>query len=496
MQPTIEQQHVIDLVNAEDGVSVAVEAGAGTGKTSTLVEIATSTDRIGYYVAFNRAIVQDAGRRMPDTVISSTAHSLAMKSVGHHYRHRLNQGRVRGWEIARRIGMQPLTVDIGVKGKRLSDDYLAGLAMRALRNFCFSAEEKPLPRHVPYIEGIDMPNAAMGRTYHNNDKVREHLAPFLERAWADVINPEGTLPFTHDHYLKIWQLSEPRIPGEFILFDEAQDAAPVMLAAIGAQDAQLVFVGDSQQQIYEWRGAVNALSTVDTSQRAFLTQSFRFGQAVADVANICLGKLRAELRLVGLASIESEVVSASMIREPDAILCRTNAGAMNKVMAAQRGGKRVHLVGGGGEIGSFVRAAKMLQDGQKVWYADLACFDSWGEVEEYVQNDPQGDELALMVKLIDEYGVEAILEALDHMPQERYAELVVSTAHKAKGREWDRVQLSGDFMVEDLPPEEWRLIYVAATRARRVLDLSQCHALRSAYEHKPLPMTLSGTGDA
>lgn len=53
-----------------------------------------------------------------------------------------------------------------------------------------------------------------------------------------------------------------------------------------------------------------------------------------------------------------------------------------------------------------------------------------------------------------------------------------ATGHKAKGREWDSVTLSSDFeprLNKDVPPkqvlnqEEARLLYVAATRARKLL---------------------------
>ena len=55
-----------------------------------------------------------------------------------------------------------------------------------------------------------------------------------------------------------------------------------------------ILVGDQHQQIYSFRGAVNALDLVMesslTSVRAnhILTQSFRFGADIAFLANSCL----------------------------------------------------------------------------------------------------------------------------------------------------------------------------------------------------------------
>jgi hypothetical protein len=81
-----------------------------------------------------------------------------------------------------------------------------------------------------------------------------------------------------------------------------------------------------------------------------------------------------------------------------------------------------------------------------------------------------------MVTLLDKFGVDTIMDALDGQPSEAEADVVVSTAHKAKGREWPTVRLADDFPDEHDPgvPEQTRLAYVAVTRAQHVLD---CNAV-------------------
>ena len=39
---------------------------------------------------------------------------------------------------------------------------------------------------------------------------------------------------------------------------------------------------------YSWRGAVNAMQVLDTDHACQISQSFRFGQPIADVANAVL----------------------------------------------------------------------------------------------------------------------------------------------------------------------------------------------------------------
>lgn len=483
LTPTPEQDECIGYFLTGD--PLVIEAGAGTGKSSTLELIARNTERLGTYVAFNRAVVNDAKLRFPMHVTSSTVHGIAMRAVGQRYRHRLPTIRAAGYQLAKWLDIGPVIVRYDDRNKVLQPGYLAGLVMKGIARWCASADAVPHESYIPFVNGIDTVDAAGHRKSHNNDELRKHLAPKLHEAWADLCDPEGRLPFTHDHYVKIWQGGDPCIPGDFVLFDEAQDASPVMSAAVAHQakrGAQLVYVGDSQQSIYGWRGAINALADLE-GQRAFLTQSFRFGPAIAEVANVLLSELDAEIRLVGHPEMSSRV---GAVNEPRAVLCRSNAGAIDAVLRLQRAGHQPHLVGGGEEVVRFAKAVAELQDKGSTYHPELACFSSWAEVQAYVADDPAGDELALMVKLITEYGLQIILDALDGMIAENQADVIVSTAHRSKGREWQTVRLAGDFPEPGergaAAAEELRLAYVAATRARDVLDLRMCEPLHSRMQ--------------
>lgn len=233
------------------------------------------------------------------------------------------------------------------------------------------------------------------------------------------------------------------------------------------------YVGDgivthNCQQIYSFTGAVNALAQVQVETRTFLTQSFRFGPAVAEVANQVLAALDADLRIVGTPALESRVCT---LAEPDAILCRTNAEAVTEMLKTIESGRKAHLVGKGAEVISFVKGAVQLMDEGWSSHFDLGCFKTWAEVQTYVEEDEQGGDLRLLVNLIDEFGAETILNALENMPKERDADVVICTAHKSKGLEWNRVRLAGDFP-EQPKDEELRLLYVAVTRARLELDIT------------------------
>ena len=481
--PTSEQVAARDLFST--GHPLVIEAGAGTGKSSTLDLLGRSTTRRGQYCAFNKALVSDAQGMFPENVAVNTIHSLAFRAVGRTYAARLNEARrLRNEDVARFLRLEGFDIGEGAVRRRMAPGWLAGQVLSAVRRFCQSADETPSGSHVAYVEGLDMPTTDGRRTYTNNDTLRRFLAPFILRAWLDLCQTRGSLRFEHAHYLKLWQLGNPVIPVEFVLLDEAQDVSPVMEAIIFAQEqAQLVAVGDRAQELYAWAGAQDSmprLAAREGAQTAYLSQSFRFGQPIADVANILLTHLGTPLRLRGLASITSTVQYDEPLEMPHAVLCRTNATAVRRVLVEQGKGRRAALVGDGKDVLSFAEGAQQLQQQGHTSHRELSCFPSWGMVQAFVANDPNGDELRLLVRLVDEFGTETIQKALGRLPREADAEIVVSTAHKAKGRAWPTVSLADDFPAELTDDAEIKLLYVAATRARQTLDVSACPALTEA----------------
>jgi hypothetical protein len=230
---------------------------------------------------------------------------------------------------------------------------------------------------------------------------------------------------------------------------------------------------------------VDALKKTGIENQVFLTQSFRFGPAIAKQANRVLQALDARLRLKGFDKIDSVIDFA---HSPDCYLTRTNASAVRRMLEEIDMGRRPHLMGGGMDVKMFAEGARDLMQGRASTHHDLACFSTWGEVEEYVEQDAQGDELRLLVRLCNDFSPNTIISALDRMPKEQWADVLISTAHKAKGREWHSVKLSDDFPApkeegDTIEPAELRLLYVAVTRASHKLDPYSCPMLMSLPQY-------------
>ena len=282
LNPTPEQAAIIDAARA--GKHVVIQAGAGTGKTSTLRMVADALGaRPAIYVAYNRAIAAEAAADFPRHVKCRTAHSLAMAAVGGTYRHRLGGPRQPARRAAELLGTVWLDLR---RDLQISPVQLARIAIETVRAFCYSADDDIAARHVPAQNGI-------GGADHTN--LAAAVLPYARRAWSDLCDPGGLLRFEHDHYLKMWALTRPCLHAQVVLLDEAQDSNPLVARLVCDQhQAQQIAVGDSCQSLYGWRGAVDALKSWPADERLYLSQSWRFGPPIADEANKWLAQMDTE----------------------------------------------------------------------------------------------------------------------------------------------------------------------------------------------------------
>lgn len=461
LTPTDEQLAIIDAFNA--GEDLRIQAGAGAGKTSTLILLARERlEDSGTFIAYNRAIKDDAAAKLPFNTDAVTSHSLAFRAVGIDYKHRLNGPRLSTKATAEIMGVRPVRVgDHPVLGNFA----LTRMVSDTVKQFTYSDSDEITAGHVPGVPGYS--DAEMA-------ELKAHVLPYARRAWADITSLDGKLRFEHDHYLAMWALTHPRIEGDFLMLDEAQDANPRLTGLFSEQThAQRVAVGDSSQSIYGWRGAKDALKVLPGRQLT-LSQSFRFGQAIADEANDWLDVLEADLRLTGSRPGPSRVTR--YLPDAKTVLCRTNMGCMGEAMQALDDDRPVAVVGGTQQIEGLAKACLDLQERHETVHPELLAFGSWDEVVEYSE-DHGGEDLRPMVKLVTRYGAKGILYATKRFVAEEKADLIVSTAHKAKGREWPAVRIGNDFRQEpdqdtgviELPRDEAMLAYVAVTRAQESL---------------------------
>lgn len=483
-QATNEQTAIVDRAVAKH--PLLVEALAGTGKTSTLGMIANAMpQRRGTYLAFNRSIANDAGRKFSsDQVLASTVHSRAFQAVGINYRHRLEGGEGAGRLTPLRL-MQHYRY--GAMGA-ITPLSRAGLVKKTLTNFLSTMQPEPSPLNVPKS---DLKHLSAGRAWRQEDvdALTELLADDAHTLWKDMQAPDSDLPMLHDGYLRLWAEGNPRLPGDFIMLDEAQDASEVIKHVVLSQDAQPIIVGDPRQQIYEWRGAINLMEELDWDKN-YLSQSFRFGNQIASAANLVLDHLASPVKMRGFETDRSQ------LPQTRAMLYRTNAGVFGELLerTLQRQ-QQVHVVGGTGDMYQMLNAVSALKKGQQTAHPDFVGFSSWPEYAEAAEAYNAPHEMRLLVKMVKKHPMKRLKEAVGTAKgvEEGAADMTLLTAHKGKGREWAHVAIGNDFPLPEGNPmldtldntigtEEARLQYVALTRGQA--NLYGCRSMVNTWRER------------
>lgn len=478
--PTEEQSSAMRMF--QEGNQLKITAVAGSGKSSTLLGIARleaqrNPARRGLYLAFNRSVAKEASGKFPQQVQASTAHSLA-------YRHirttsygplltKLDAPLATWKTVISAVGAEKLWLTSSGRPRPLSDYTIARLSMGTVEQFCQSTDEKIGPHHVPLPPGVEGADRAA---------LQDKVMRCARRAWANLLDPNKfEVRFTPSHYLKMWAMTGPRVgrEGDYLLFDEAQDANPILRDLVLQQEhLQTVFVGDSAQAIYGFTGAVDSLKLLPGRAEATLTQSWRFGPVVADAANQYLELLDTGVRVRGNPGRDSVLIDDH--GAVDAVLCRTNADAIAEVMAAQKANVPTALEGDVRAALRFCESAEKLMDGRSPQDPALMAFSSWSDLGDYAENAPGASEIKVFYDLIEEHGVDAVRNTMNSLVNPRQAQLSVLTCHKSKGLEYPRVRVNRNWEIDPEDHQgagseaelqnEYRLAYVALTRAMDGLD--------------------------
>jgi hypothetical protein len=463
--PTSEQLAAIEAFST--GRNLRINAFAGSGKTSTLSLLSQSTERTGIYAAFNRACVRDSKSKFGSNVQCATLHGIAFRSLLKRFGKEKLIGKLNANVVLTYLPID----DFKNRVLSLSQQQLANLSLTLVRRFAQTREKQI--RDIP----VPTPGIMSRLDEQTISYLGEVLYSLAERLWELMTSSNSSIPLGHDGYLKYWALTEPVLKADFLLLDEAQDTNDVVLGLLERQHCQLVYVGDRHQQIYEWRGAVNALDRVQATEECELTKSFRFGQRIADAANRALAILGEKSRITGNDAVSSVI---GPVTKPDSIVARGNVTVLVAVIACLDNGDIPYIEGGTDDLKRLIRGVYDLKDKGFSSVPEFFGFESWDQVVQYSETE-YGQELAPFVKLVQAFGVNSLWHVLKRVASNvDEASVTISTAHKAKGREWTAVKLEDDFVLaqEDndgcampIANEEIRVLYVAATRAKKHLQL-------------------------
>ncbi|KQR40783.1 hypothetical protein ASF71_01035 [Deinococcus sp. Leaf326] len=513
MQPSTYQQEIFNWVKSGSGHAI-VAATAGAGKTTTAVQCAgLLAGRQVLFLAFNKHAAEQLKERLPAGCTASTIHSLGMGAL----RRALPNG-------------APNTKSD--KLKAVSAMVLDPLMIQNLETY--KATQEALMRLADFVRLTLTDPANPEAVLDMVDSYGVDLDPEVEAAalklLPDVLahserlaREQGIIDFTDMIYLPVQWGLRPRTY-DFVIVDEAQDLnaaqLEVVLSAV-KRGGRVMAIGDRNQAIYGWAGADHRSMDVIKARlgAAELPLSVtyrcpvshvRLAQAVTPDILPAPGAAEGVVRDVKREELHKHVAPG------DLILCRVTA----PLIAAC-----YELIGEG--VNATVRgrdiAAGLIKLIEKIMgrNPDMAAFPErvmayrtlqvasltsrhLGDEDKLARAvddlDDKLEVLKIVVAKANPRTVSDLKNALNSIFDDSRPAVILSTVHRAKGLEADRVAiLRGELLPhprastpQDIEGERC-VKFVALTRSKRellwVLESGQQPAL-DAPAPAPLPLPL------
>lgn len=472
-----------------------VQACAGSGKTTLLCMVAAELppSASNCALAFNKTIADEMGRRLPPHVQASTMHSAGFRAV-----RRLHPGiRVEGRKSRRVAQSLPDVTRLPRHQQQAVVGDLLDLTPQ-VHNLLLDPADLTVVR------------AAMDRAGKELAAADQSL-PLLAGMIKAMSEDNTELTFDEMLYRPATDHRYPVAPFHNTLCDESQDLNPVQHALLDrivarGERGRLVFVGDSAQAIYAFRGAysdsMERLRTAWGAATLPLDVCFRCPASVVAAARTVLGDRR-DLIHHAPGAAEGAVICRPYGRQEwaqtwaeweggDMVLSRYNAPLATLAFRLLR--ERRACVIRGRDLGAgLVRWVESLKADTVEDLLSLARAATEAEVARLTRAEAdeniiaqRWDRLETLVALA--MGCATVGDLLrvladlftDDCPA---GKILLSTVHKAKGLEAERVTWVGP----DAPPtglegQEANLAYVAVTRARERL------VLQGWPRKEPLPL--------
>jgi len=476
--PSPMQQDFFNWVEQGSG-SAILEAVAGSGKTTTLIHATKLMKGSVFFGAFNKAIAEEIAHKTASNhnVCASTLHSAGYSIWKSH----VGKCKVDSWKVTN------IFRELYSSEKELEFQYCVRDLVSFAKQSALSAAVRDCPEYDSrWYEFIDRYSIA---TPDGEDEQAVEMAKaVLEKSneMKDVVDFDDMI------YLPVLHSVRSATQYDWVLIDEAQDTnysrrkLSLLLLKSGGR---LCAVGDRHQAIYGFTGAnSDALDLIRQEVGAItlpLTVTYRCPHLVVEEARRYVSHISAfESNPVGLVK-HLDQQALFMAAAGDAILCRVNAPLVDLVykFIARGIGAKVE----GREIGTNLKTLlKKIPD-----YSSFRTFfhglEVWGDKEvekltskgHFVKARSLEDKLYclnIIANRAESMGLnslspkEAILREIDSLFGDNLSGVVIlSSIHKAKGREWKNVYYLTTPTRKNLQDweleQERNLAYVAITRS-------------------------------
>lgn len=470
MLPSKYQKVIYNFVE-KSKKSIKVQAVAGSGKTTTLIECFKLIPRnaSSIYLAYNNHVVKEFKKKnLNSSVEISTLHSLGWRALAKHYRGpKLDVNKVSD-KIAKYCNKKDIPWNI-----RPYYFYVINKLVNLMRNnLCFDIDkvEELAYRHDILCLKDEIEIALAIFEACDNDKKK---FDFADMVYQPAIDDKIRM-----------------VKYDYVFVDESQDLSTAQIKLISRilkPDTRVIAVGDINQAIYGFAGSdVDSYKKISTLRDNFielpLSVCYRCSKAVVEHAKDIVkqiepfdGNIQGSVRMGELAQI----------RYGDWVLCRNTKPLVSLCVHLIKCGIKAKVKGRdiGRDITALVKKAKastifdlkIYMNGEYLKAKQKLAARNIERPERHPKLFFLQEKIELILVLCKEVQtVKELIDFIDGIFSDDIDGIVLSTIHKAKGLENERIFLIlPELMPNQFAVQEWQiqqetnLHYVAITRAKK-----------------------------
>lgn len=458
--------------------NMVIRARAGSGKTTTLVNLAKRLPQSKSitFVAFNKHIQEELKRKLPSNIYVYTSHGLGYSAIKRKYK----DAEIDEFKVDKVLTKHLKSWDLSQVANVM--EYVT--VMKQMINLIRLTLTFDANRVLELAERYDL-------KFDLEDTKRAFLV--LE----EMLNDKKTIDFTDMVYLPVVDKKIWMFPQDYVLVDEAQDLSKAqheMIKKLVKWDkvtnkptTRLIFCGDDLQAIYGFTGAdtnsFDNLTRFPNTKVLPLTTTFRCAKNIVAEANKIVTDIRPmETAEDGIVRIGSALDEAG---DGDFILARKTLPLVRMffsflimkkkatIKGSDFGINLIHMFEGEkslAQLGATLtnNLNKFREKLQKVGVFNV------DEHTGYVMLKDKTDVIRFLMKMVN--SVDELKLMITGIFKDNVTDgIMLSTVHKAKGLEADRVFI---IKPKDMPlgvskgwmyQQEMNLKYIAITRAKKEL---------------------------
>ena len=445
--------------------NLVIEAVAGSGKSTTILEAAMRVAGSVGIIAFNKAIAVELEGKITSRLMTQaqakTFHSAGNGAINSYLK---GNGKKRAEIDDKKVNK--IVDEICVKRPDIAEfGSFIEAAVKMAKNLAIGAPGGPAMgdmnawNHMIYFYGIDekLPDNVEGRL---EDKAIPAAIHVLKKSNADITTIDFSdmvyLPLVHN--MRVWGYDN-------LMVDEAQDlnlSRMLLAKKMIRRGGRFIFVGDPRQNIYGFTGAMHdALEIIKREFRCHtlpLSVTYRSAKKIVAYAHRVVSHIQAapnapegEVLFIG-----GDEFNATQLLPTDAILCRVNAPMVTLAFSLIRRGIACKIEGreiGAGLVALVgkwkVKSLDALRNKLEA-YRDKEVAKALAKDQEE-RADAIMDKVSTLMVLIERQQADAdignrTVAGLKDTIESMFADdvtksglLTLCSYHRSKGREWPTV---------------------------------------------------------